>query len=70
MVNNSLIADITTKANLFKNIFVSQCSPFVDSSTLPNFSYKTEKRISDIEIKEDDVLLAIKNFPFGWYDTV
>ena len=65
MVNNSLIADITTKANLFKNIFVSQCSPFVDSRTLPNFFYKTEKRISDIEIKEDDILLAIKNFPFG-----
>ena len=65
-----MISDITAKANLFKNIFVSQCSPFIDSSTLPNFYYKTEKRISNIEKKEDDILLAIKNFPFGWYDTV
>ena len=33
----------------------------VNSSTLPNFCYKTQKRISDIEIKEDDILLIIKN---------
>ena len=31
------------------------------SSTQPNFCYKTQKRISDTEIKEDDILLIIKN---------
>ena len=35
--------------------------PAVNSSTLPNFFYKTQKRISDFEIKEDDILLLIKN---------
>ena len=33
----------------------------VNSSTLPNFCYKTQKQISDIEIKEDDIFLIIKN---------
>ena len=33
----------------------------VNSSTLPKLSYKTQKRLSDIEIKEDDILLIIKN---------
>ena len=33
----------------------------VNSSTLPNFSYKTQTRISDFEIKEDNILLIIKN---------
>ena len=58
-VNN--FVDFTTKANLFNNFFTSQCSPVVNSSKLPNFCYKTQKRISDIEIKEDDILLIIKN---------
>ena len=35
--------------------------PAVNSITLPNFFYKTQKRISDFEIKEDDILLLIKN---------
>ena len=35
--------------------------PLVNSSTLPNFFYKTQKRISYFEIKEDDILLLKKN---------
>ena len=42
----------------------------INSSTLPNISYKTQKRISDFEIKEDDILLIIKNVnpnkAYGW----
>ena len=60
-VNDFVVSDFTTKANLFNNFFSSQCSPMENSSTLPNFSYKTQKRISDIEIKEVDILLIIKN---------
>ena len=33
----------------------------VRSSILLNFSYKTQKQVSDFEIKEDDILLMIKN---------
>ena len=61
IVNDFLVSYFTTKANLFSNFFVSQCSPVVNSSALPNFCYKTQKRISLAEIKEDDLLLIIKN---------
>ena len=61
IVNDLAVSDFTTKASLFNNFFASQCSPVVNSSTLPNFCYQTQKRISDIEIKEDDILLIIKN---------
>ena len=57
IVNDFVVSDFTTKASLFNNFFVLQCSPVVNSSTLPNISYKTEKRITDIAIKEDDILL-------------
>ena len=69
-VNDLVVSDFTTKANLFNNFLASQCSPVVNSCTLLNFCYKTQKRISDIEIKEDDILLIIKNLnpnkAHGW----
>ena len=52
---------LQSKANLFNNFFASPCSPVVNSSTLSYFCYKIQKRISDTEIKEDDILLTIKN---------
>ena len=60
-MNDCLVLDFTRKANLFNNFFTSQCSPVVNYNTLPNFSYETEKPLSDIEIKENDILLIIKN---------
>ena len=48
IVNDFVIPDFTTKANLFNNFFISQCSPAVNSSAPPNFSYKPQKQISDI----------------------
>ena len=65
-----MVSDCTAKANLFNNFFASQYSPVVNSSTLPNFCYKTQKLISNIEIQEDDILLIIKNLnpnkALGW----
>ena len=59
-----------SRANFFNNFFTSQCSPVVNSSTLPNFCYKIQKQISDIEVKVDDILLIIKNLnpnkAHGW----
>ena len=70
IINDFVVSDFTAKANILNNFFTSQCSPVVNSSTLPNFCYKTQKRISDIEIKEDDILLIIKNLnpnkAHGW----
>ena len=56
-----MVSDFTAKANIFNNFFASQSSPVVNYSSLLNFSYKTPKRISDFEIKEDDIFLIIKN---------
>ena len=61
VVNGSLVSDFTTKANLFNNFLVSQCSLVANSNTLASFSHETEKRISSVETKEDNILLIIKN---------
>ena len=70
IVNHIVVSNFTTKANLFNNLFASQCSPVVNSIILPNFYYKTQEQISDIEIKEDGILLIIKNLnpnkAHGW----
>ena len=70
IVNHFVVSDFTTKTNLFKNFFASQCTPVVNSSALPKFCYKKQKRISDIKIKEDDILRIIKNLnpnkAHGW----
>ena len=61
LVNDFVVSNLTTKANLFNNFFTSEFPPVVNSSTLPNLSYKIQKQISDFEIKEDNILLTIKN---------
>ena len=50
IVNDFVVSDFTTKANQFNNFFPPQCSPVVNSSTLPTFCYKTQKQISDVEM--------------------
>ena len=51
------------KAELFNNIFASECSPAVNPSTV-------QRQISGFEIKEDDILLTIKSLnldkTLGW----
>ena len=70
IVTDSVVLDFPAKANLFSNFFVLQCSHMVNSSFLPNFSYKTQNRISELEVKEDDILLIIDtlslNKAHGW----
>ena len=47
-----------------------QYSPVVNSSALSNFSYKTQKRISNFKLKANDILHVIKNLnpnkAHGW----
>ena len=50
IVNDFVVSDFTTKANQLNNFFPSQCSPVVNSSTLPKFCYKTQKQISYFEM--------------------
>ena len=68
--NGELVSDFKQKANIFNNHFASQCTPIKNGSKLPNFIYKTEKRLISFDIKDDDILLIIKilnvNKAHGW----
>ena len=70
LVNGELVSYFKQKANMFNNHFASQCTAIKNSSKLPNFSYKTEKRLTSFDIKDDDILLIIKNLnvnkAHGW----
>ena len=70
LVNGELVSDFKQKANIFNNHFASLCTPIENGSKLPSFSYKTEKRVTSFDIKDDDMLLIIKNLnvnkAHGW----
>ena len=52
----------TLQQKLISSInFLPQSFLVVNANVLHNFSYKTQKQISDIKIREDDILLVIKN---------
>lgn len=61
LANGKLISDFQKKTYLFNNQFTSQCTPIKNTSRLPNFQYKTGKRLTSIEINNTDILLIIKN---------
>ena len=46
---------------MFSNYFASQYTPTKNCSKLPNFIYKTEKILTSFDIKDDDILLIMKN---------
>ena len=50
LVNGELVSDFKQKAHIFNNHFASQCTAIKNSSKLPNFSYKTEKRLTSFDI--------------------
>ena len=60
LVNGELIFDFQKKADLFINHITSQCTPIKSTGKLPNFNYKTVKRLTSF-LDEDYILLIIKN---------
>ena len=69
LVNSELVSDFKQKANIFNNHFTSQCT-IKNGSKLPNFSYKTEKKLTYFDIKDDAIPPIIKNLNLdkvhGW----
>ena len=69
LVNSELVSDFKQKANIFNNHFTSQCT-IKNGSKLPNFSYKTEKKLTYFDIKDDGIPPIIKNLnvdkAHGW----
>ena len=70
LVNVELVSDFKQKANIFNNHFASLCTPTKNGIKLPRFSYKNEKRLTFFDIKDDDILVIIKNLnvnkAHGW----
>ena len=56
--NGKTISNVADKANDF---FASQCTPLENSSTLPPFSLKTDKRLNTINFNGDDIISIIKS---------
>ena len=56
LVYGSFILDYWTKANVFKNLFASICTPTTNNSVLPPLLYKTSSRISSFRVANKDIL--------------
>ena len=49
-IGNSFITNCKEKATYFNDYFVSQCTPFENSSVLPSMQYLTDRRLSGFEV--------------------
>ena len=45
---------------MFKKHLAFLCTPIKSGSKLPNFSYKTEIRLTSFDTKDDDIFLISK----------
>ena len=65
-----MISNFSKKAELFNKFFAPQCTPLLNTSTLPPLTIRTDKRLSSLKINEDDILSIIKslnsNESHGW----
>ena len=52
----NFITDTLMKADLFNNYFSSQCIPIINDSQLPAFSYRTNSRLTEINITSQMIL--------------
>ena len=48
------------KADLFNKIFASQCTPLSNTSIMPPFTIRTDKRLLSLKVNEDDIIFIIK----------
>ena len=67
--NDGFVADVGEKVNIFNSFFASQCTPIGNGSRLitpppsppppPIFKDKGNKRLSNVEINDNDILSII-----------
>ena len=58
--NGCFVLNCTEKAKLFNDFFAKQCTLLLNDSILPDFNYLTEKRIENVGITDNDILLLIR----------
>ena len=61
LVNEIFETDFRKKASIFNIFFADQCSVFNNESVLPGVSFKTNKRIKNIEISSSNLSRIIKH---------
>ena len=69
-INNTFETNFLTKANIFNDYFASQCSLLMNNSTLPNAHFKTNSRLSNIDVNRESIGNIIKDLnpakAHGW----
>ena len=61
MVDNKLVTNIKTKANIFNEYFAEQCTLLKNSSVLPiNQTFLTQSRLTSLDFNEEDILKIIR----------
>ena len=60
LAEGKLVSDFKIKTELFNSHFAAQCTPVKNTSALPKFEYRTDKRLSSFTINENDIFLIIK----------
>ena len=52
LADGKLVSDFKIKSDIFNFHFAAQCTPVKNTSTLPNFKYRTDKRLNSFAINE------------------
>ena len=69
---NNLVTDIIKKATIFNDFFAATCTPIQNLSSLPVFEYKTDQKISEIIISDEEIINIINSLDSskanGWDD--
>ena len=60
LVDNKLVTDMKTKANIFNDFFAEQCTPLKNNNVLPiNQKILTHSRLVSLDFNEDEILKII-----------
>ena len=61
LVDNKFVTDMKTRANIFNDFFVGQCTPLKNNSVLPiNQKILTQSRLVSLDFNEDAILKIIR----------
>ena len=60
-VGNNFIFDCAKKAKLFNDFFSQQCKLIINDSDLPPLSLRTEKRIENVTMLDDEITSLVRH---------
>ena len=59
--SGKFILSCADKATIFNDFFSNQCKLILNTSTIPDFAYITDKQINHISFSDTDILTLIRN---------